>query len=52
MQGMVDNDGGVTGRFNHSYSDRNTLKLSVQVCLFFLNAYDPLRFVDLDGNMR
>ena len=31
MQGMVDNEGGVTGRFNYGWSPKNTTKMSVQV---------------------
>ena len=28
---MVDNEGGVTGRFNYGWSRKNTTKMSVQV---------------------
>ncbi|POY75171.1 hypothetical protein BMF94_1803 [Rhodotorula taiwanensis] len=31
MQGMVDNEGGVTGRFNYGWSPKNTTKMSVQL---------------------
>lgn len=31
MQGMVDNEGGVTGRFNYGWSPKDTTKMSVQV---------------------
>ncbi|BGP25022.1 mitochondrial import receptor subunit TOM40 [Rhodotorula toruloides] len=31
MQGMVDNEGSVTGRFNYGWSPKNTTKMSVQL---------------------
>ncbi|GAA5893976.1 hypothetical protein JCM5296_004123 [Sporobolomyces johnsonii] len=31
MQGMVDNEGSITGRFNYGWSPQNTSKLSVQL---------------------
>lgn len=39
MQGMVDNEGGITGRLNYGWSPANTTKASVQVRAF------PLHFL-------
>ncbi len=41
MQGMVDNEGGITGRFNYGWSPANTTKLSVQLAN---NAASPSMF--------
>jgi len=41
MQGMVDNEGGITGRFNYGWSPANTTKLSVQLAS---NAASPSMF--------